>query len=169
MESEDTEEDIPMDPELSKDSYISMHPDLLTSPPPSPALSVMLERSPSVDHILDNGILAAEEENYDNFGDVDTSLSHSTKKPFLPAPSFNDAKSTLHDLQEILKPPQKTGPGYKDPELGLMYQGRLEMMVILLNLYIKSLKGCNGSTAAAWTHTSLIAAKAVGKGPWLAR
>jgi hypothetical protein len=42
------------------------------------------------------------------------------------------------------------------------------MLVILLNLYIESLKESNGSTAAAQTHTSLIAAKAVGKGPWLA-
>jgi hypothetical protein len=35
-------------------------------------------------------------------------------------------------------------------------------------LYVASLKGSD-NTIAAWTQSSLIAAKAAGKGPWLAR
>ncbi|KAF9508823.1 hypothetical protein BS47DRAFT_1302272 [Hydnum rufescens UP504] len=43
-------------------------------------------------------------------------------------------------------------------------------MSILLNLYIAGLKGnVDTNTTAVWTQTSLIAAKAAGKGPWLAR
>ncbi|KAF9514416.1 hypothetical protein BS47DRAFT_1453486 [Hydnum rufescens UP504] len=64
-----------------------------------------------------------------------------TGKLFLPAPSLSDSSVALKDLQAILKPPRNMGAGYKDPGLGVVYRGRLEMMSILLNLYIAGLKG----------------------------
>jgi hypothetical protein len=80
-----------------------------------------------------------------------------------------DGSVTLTDLQAILKLPHNMGAGYKDPGLGVVYRGQLKMMSILLNLYIVGLKGnFDINTTPVWTQTSLIAAKAAGKGPWLA-
>jgi hypothetical protein len=77
--------------------------------------------SPSPDEVPDDDILAQQEENYDDFGNVNTSPLPMISKPFLPAPLLNDASTALKDLQEILRPSCNTGAGYRDPGLGPTY------------------------------------------------
>jgi hypothetical protein len=40
---------------------------------------------------------------------------------FSPLPTINEVMLALQNIKKILKPPWKTGPGYKDPELDLMF------------------------------------------------
>jgi len=62
----------------------------------------------------------------------------------------------------LLKPPQDTGAGYKDPNLDLVLQGHLELMRIFLWQFISG--GSSG-----WMAASLTVACAAECGPWLAR
>ena len=51
------------------------------------------------------------------------------------APSLTDAPKALKDLNEILKPHRKNGPGYKDPNINSFFRERLQGMAYLLSLY----------------------------------
>jgi hypothetical protein len=59
---------------------------------------------------------------------------HATQK--LRPPTKDEAQAVLADLSLILKPPWKTGAGYKDPSLGLLLCSQLEAMKILLWTYV---------------------------------
>ncbi|KAJ8691909.1 hypothetical protein PTI98_011428 [Pleurotus ostreatus] len=86
-------------------------------------------------------------------------------------PSIAEAKSALADIKKILRPPHKTGNGYKDPVLDVLTQTRIEQMKMLLWIYtdesaLNSLK--IGRGGSRWTAASLHVAHTSEKGPWAA-
>jgi hypothetical protein len=70
-----------------------------------------------------------------------TFQGYASKGNYSPAPTLEDAKSALDDLTTILKPPRKTGAGYKDPGLDLVLRKRLEEMEQFLWMYINPESG----------------------------
>jgi hypothetical protein len=59
---------------------------------------------------------------------------------FSPPPTIDEVVLALQDIKKILKPPRKTGPGYKDPELDLMFWW-LEDMRQFMWMYINPNSG----------------------------
>ena len=51
------------------------------------------------------------------------------------APAQSEAIAALEDLKRILQPQRDTGQGYKDPELDLWCQERLNGMISMLNMF----------------------------------
>ena len=79
---------------------------------------------------------------------------------FSPLPTIDEVALALQDIKKILKPPQKTGPGYKDPELDLMFQRQLEDMRQFMWTYINPDLGTWGQ----WQAASLSTANNLEKG-----
>ncbi|KDQ12006.1 hypothetical protein BOTBODRAFT_428962, partial [Botryobasidium botryosum FD-172 SS1] len=53
----------------------------------------------------------------------------------LPAPTIDAAAQALVDIKHVLKPPQDSGPGYKDPELDLLLYGcRIGRFVLWMHI-----------------------------------
>jgi hypothetical protein len=82
--------------------------------------------------------------------------------PIRAPPTQGDVQQGMINLQQILKPPRKRGRGYINPAIDLVLRGRLESMQVLMRLFKRS-----GYTR--WEEASELAAKAAGRGPWLAR
>jgi len=80
-----------------------------------------------------------------------------------PPPSVEVAAKALSDLKRILRPPRKSGAGYKDPKLDAVFRGRLERMWMFLWNYTDSQSGCRG-----WSDASETTARAFDGGPWMA-
>ncbi|KAH9924420.1 uncharacterized protein B0H18DRAFT_1119954 [Fomitopsis serialis] len=87
------------------------------------------------------------------------------------APSLESAKAALADIKLLLRPPRKTGYGYKDPKLDRVLQERLEGMRRLLCTYTDPQSNSRYGVRAGqnWISASLQVAKAEGAGPWHAR
>ena len=90
------------------------------------------------------------------------------KSLYLPPPLLSDATAALVDLQELLRPRHKKGPGHQNIDQKTVFRGRLEMMKVFLNLYVSDAQLGNAHTGCRWMETSLLAAKAAGRGMWLA-
>jgi hypothetical protein len=58
---------------------------------------------------------------------IEESMRHCTAGigSFLPSPEIQDAKVALNDLQNMLRPRRKSGPGYVDPKLDMLFSGKL--------------------------------------------
>ena len=54
---------------------------------------------------------------------------------FVPPPTLEDVCSALANIRKVLKPPWKTGKGFKDPKIDLVLHGRLELMKMFLWQY----------------------------------
>ncbi|KDQ19438.1 hypothetical protein BOTBODRAFT_28021 [Botryobasidium botryosum FD-172 SS1] len=78
----------------------------------------------------------------------------------LPAPTIDTAKQALADIKHILKPPQDSGPGHKDPGLDLLLRSRLEKMRMFLRFFI------NHKDGLGWTAASKKAVEAFERGEW---
>lgn len=83
-------------------------------------------------------------------------------RPSQAPPSAHQVQNGLLDLQLILKPPRKTGRGFKDARINTVLRSRLESMAMFLRLFRKF-------GYIQWSEASELAAEAAGKGPWLAR
>ncbi|KAF8335676.1 uncharacterized protein EI90DRAFT_3152738 [Cantharellus anzutake] len=88
------------------------------------------------------------------------SKAHFHSRPYVPPPKKKDAAEAVHVLDEILKPPRKTGRGYKSVDINLMVQVRVQQMAQLLHLYGSSVN--NGD--AGWIGASLTVAKVWNRG-----
>jgi hypothetical protein len=86
----------------------------------------------------------------------------SPSSQFKPPPPSHAVIQCLHRIENILRPKRKTGNGYKDPHLNVLFRGRLEMMAAFLRLY-------QAGGFRNWIKSSEVAATAAGKGSWLAR
>ena len=66
-----------------------------------------------------------------------TEFIPTTNQDYVPdmALTQSEAMAALQDLKKILHPQRDTGRGYKDPELDLWRQGRLNGMVSMLNMF----------------------------------
>jgi hypothetical protein len=84
---------------------------------------------------------------------------------FAFAPSVEEVTLALEDLKKILKPPQQTEKGYKDPELDLVFRARLEGMRQFMWTYINP----NSRLAGCWTASPLHTADCLQRGPSHAR
>jgi len=85
---------------------------------------------------------------------------------FLP-PSLEAVKKAHKDISLLLKPPQRMGSGYKEPELDLVLHGHLELMKMFLWVYMES-EAMSGGLSGTWLAMSLKVANAAERGPWLA-
>ena len=81
------------------------------------------------------------------------------------APQLADAEGARKDLQKLLKPPRKTGPGYTDPGLDHFVRSRMEGMLSFLNLYTNP----HSKTYKSWGASSLQAAITMSRGRYCAR
>jgi len=106
-------------------------------------------------------IQEAENNRQDNNG-KSTYHGYTCKGNYSPAPTLEDAKSALDDLTTILKPPRKTGTGYKDPGLDLVLRKRLEEMEQFLWMYINP----ESVTYDQWMTASLKTVKNLCKKPF---
>jgi hypothetical protein len=86
------------------------------------------------------------------------------KGPFVHPPTI-EVVSAHMDLQRILKPPRRTGRGYKDLEFDHLFQYRLEGMKQFMWAYINPKSGFTGQ----WQAASLKTADNLEKGPALAK
>ena len=66
-----------------------------------------------------------------------TELMPTTNQDYVPdmVPTQSEAMAALQDFKKILHPQCDTGRGYKDPELDLWRQDRLNGMVSMLNMF----------------------------------
>jgi len=91
-------------------------------------------------------------------------------RTFLPPPGIEDVRRAYEDLQGILKPKRKTGPGHVDPGLNLITRERLEQVCQFLWNYVGPDTTPHGGTiSTSWMATSEQTARAVGRGSNLAR
>jgi hypothetical protein len=170
-EEGEEEEEEAVESEADSDSRDEMlAPPSSSTPPTAQNTSITAATLPHLDR--DEGELARQEENQDEFGDIvppDDSVQYT--KRYYPAPSLDQARHALKDLTAMLRPKRDTGPGYKDPGFDLVYHRRLEMMSVFFNLYIVDRQNSDGddNNRAAWSMISLLAARAAGQGPWSAR
>jgi hypothetical protein len=81
---------------------------------------------------------------------------------FSPPPTINEVVLALQGIKKILKPPRKTGPGYKDPELDLMFRGWLKDMRQFMWTYINPDLGTRGQWQAASLNTANNLEKGLG-------
>ena len=88
---------------------------------------------------------------------------------FVSPPTLEDARLALADIKKVLKPPRKTGKGYKDPKIDLVLRGRLELMKMFLWQYTDIESRVKGEKGKTWIGASLSVAHAAKRGPWLAR
>jgi hypothetical protein len=75
-----------------------------------------------------------------------------------------EATSALVDLKLILRPPQNSGGGYKDPKLDLLLQSHLEKMQMFFWNYTDPANKTRG-----WQAASLKTAQAFQKTAWLVK
>ena len=71
----------------------------------------------------------------------------------------------LADLTRILRPPRKSGSGYRDPQLDAVFRSRLEHMQQFLSAYLNP----QSVTSNKWIAASLQVAISVQRKPWYAR
>lgn len=76
-------------------------------------------------------------------------------------PTVDEVALALEDIKKILNPPRRTGRGYKDPELDLLFRSRLESMQQFMWTYINPNSGATGH----WQASSLKTADNLRKGP----
>ncbi|CAK5262712.1 unnamed protein product [Mycena citricolor] len=81
------------------------------------------------------------------------------------APSITAALSALVDLDRVLRPPRKKGPGYLDPKLDPFTRSRIEGIRALLAMYTSELSNTRGK----WRKSSTAAAVALCRGEYCAR
>ena len=79
---------------------------------------------------------------------------------FKPAPTIEEARLALEDLKKILKL-QHTNPGYKDPQLDLLFGSQLEGMKQFLWMYINP----QSTTHGKWQAASLKTANSLQRKP----
>ena len=89
----------------------------------------------------------------------------SAKGLFAPPPTIEEVASAHGDLQRILKPPHRSGRGYKDLEFDQLFQYRLKGMKQFMWAYINPKSGYTGQ----WQAASLKTADNPEKGPALAK
>lgn len=82
---------------------------------------------------------------------------------FIPPLTVEEATLALADLKLMLRPPQNSGGGHKDPKLNLLLQIRFERIQMFLWNYTDPANKSHG-----WMAASLKTAHAHEKGPWLA-
>ena len=78
------------------------------------------------------------------------------------SPDLKTITTCLTKLDSILHPRWKSGNGFKDPKLNVLFRTRLEMMAAFLRPY-------QASKCLHWIRASELASHTAGKGPWLAR
>jgi hypothetical protein len=89
---------------------------------------------------------------------------------YSPPPGIEDARRAYEDLQKILKPKRKNGPGYVDPGFDPLTRERLEQMRQFLWNYVDPNTMAQGGTAgSSWVAASEQTAHALAKGNYLAR
>ena len=81
------------------------------------------------------------------------------------APTQLQAVDALKDLKEILRPPRKTGGGYKDPKIDPFVRIRMEGMQTMLNFYTNT----RSMTFDKWGASACQAAVSLGRGQYCAR
>ncbi|KAE9389760.1 hypothetical protein BT96DRAFT_796455, partial [Gymnopus androsaceus JB14] len=65
------------------------------------------------------------------------------------APTIQEAEAALKDINKVLRPPQKAGPGYIDPGLDPFTQSRIKGVESFLALYVHPKSLCYGKWGAA--------------------
>ena len=97
----------------------------------------------------------------------DNTPQHETpaRGSFLFPPTRDEARLAMEDIKLILNPPRKKGPGHVDPELDLLFRGRLEGMRLFLWAYINP----NSATYGNWTASSIQTADMLERKPHFAR
>ena len=80
---------------------------------------------------------------------------------FKPPLSIKETCMVCDDLNNILRPCQTSGIGYKDPGLDLMFQGRLKDMVMFLWAYINP----QSAEYAKWMAASLCTVNNMDQAP----
>ena len=76
------------------------------------------------------------------------------KGPFAPPLTIEEVALAHADLQQILKPPCRSGRGYKDPEFNHLFQHCLEGMKQFMWVYINLKSGFTGKWQAALLKTA---------------
>ena len=139
---------------------------LMTEPDPDD--EQLMEDSPE-NAASDSCCTSSSEESDSDPGDrpVPLNRSFTLQKP----PNELDASKALQDLSAVLRPPRKTGRGYRDVQLSRFVRERLEAVKMFLTIFTSPqttlqrlcLHGQN------WTAASLQTATVLGKGLWFAR
>ncbi|KAJ7614709.1 hypothetical protein DFH06DRAFT_1344041 [Mycena polygramma] len=115
---------------------------------------------------------SGDEEEYEKEPDNEEELTDDDNDDGLPPesqhnpPTIEEARKALADLRLLLRPPRKTGKGYKDPKLDLFTRTWLEWLSSFLHMYCDDKRpiGAQDPKAARWTAASLEAAYAAQKG-----
>ena len=95
----------------------------------------------------------------------DMSQDKTNNMQYTPPPSLDTATLALADLTQILRPPRKTGNGYRDPQLDSVFRSRLEHMQQFLSAYVN----IQSVTSNRWIAASVQVAISVQRKPWYAR
>jgi len=94
----------------------------------------------------------------------------SATSQYLPPPGIEAAHRAYKDVQLLLKPKWKTGPGYVDPEFDSITQERLEQIRLFLWSYVDPDTTAHGGTVgSSWMAASKQTAHTLGKGNYLAQ
>ncbi|KAK7059550.1 hypothetical protein R3P38DRAFT_2758972 [Favolaschia claudopus] len=119
----------------------------------------------------DGGPVAPEDERYESMEDepADGNTEDDTREYTFTSPTVERAQAALKLINDLLRPPRKTGAGYKKCELHLYTRTRLEWMASFLHLYCSEPPKGTHSVQSRWISASLAAAHAAQKGPWAAR
>ncbi|KAK6969576.1 hypothetical protein R3P38DRAFT_2364312, partial [Favolaschia claudopus] len=119
----------------------------------------------------DGGPVAPEDERYESMDDepADGNTEDDTREYTFTSPTVERAQAALKLINDLLRPPRKTGAGYKKCELHLYTRTRLEWMASFLHLYCSEPPKGTHSVQSRWISASLAAAHAAQKGPWAAR
>jgi hypothetical protein len=111
-----------------------------------------------------------EEEDEDEDEEIDEGPDGEKPSNYLPPPGIEDARRAYEDLQGILKPKRKKGPGHVDPGFDPMTCERLEQVRQFLWNYVDPKTTAHGGTAgSSWVAASEQTAHALAKGNYLTR
>jgi hypothetical protein len=126
---------------------------------------------PEVDESIPELIPAGEDEDdQDQDQEMDEEPDDDKPGKYSPPPGIEDARRAYEDLQKILKPKQKKGPGHVDPGLDPLTHEWLEQMCQFLWNYVDPKTTAHGGTSrSSWVTASEQTAHALGKGNYLAR
>ena len=117
----------------------------------------------------DSCCTSSSEESDSDPGHRPVPLNHSftLRKP----PNELDASKALQDLSAVLRPPRKTGRGYRDGQLSRFVRERLEAVKMFLTIFTspQTTLQCSFLHGQNWNAASSQTATVLGKGPWFAR
>ena len=160
-----------LDSQTREDPVPDVHMEPIVEPGASrmPYLVEVDEEDEEDDDECGNGEIGGNEPVEEEEEEEDEEEEEEKKPQFVPPPTLESAQSALTDIKNILRPPRKTGNGYKDPDLSDHLRGRLEGMRMFLWKYCDAESGSQGGHGSKWTAASLDTAHSLERGPYYAR